>query len=240
MRFYFGRFTARPQPHVVFPDVRAVFGDRAQSHRKWLKPLLTVDLSQVRRDWVGHAHFCYFESAGNFVEFGVDNSTYRVLRGYRLERGPSGRKVDRSSVVQKFDEIFEAEGYEELLGADGESIRDPVPRFRKQRYVRFRGFELPKYKAVDDWFAVARNKLHARGFGPYRGQPERAPNPTSLMLRGRPFWLQSDETPLDPDGARMQFVGQVDASRFSNEIGGMIYLFHAPAHRLVTMVSQRT
>jgi hypothetical protein len=38
----------------------------------------------------------------------------------------------------------------------------------------------------------------------------------------------------------VEFVGQVDASRFSSEIGGMFYLFHAPEAKLVTMVPQIT
>ncbi len=244
MRFVFGRFTARQTPHPVFPDPASVFGERARSHAKWLKPLLTVDLSAIKRDWVGHAHFCYFESAGNLVELAVEQGFYRVVRGYRLLHDPSGTKIDRASVVRKLDEVFEAEGYEELLEPDGETIRDPQPKpaLRKMRHVRFRGFDVsrPRLRKLGPWFDEARAKLHSKGFGPYRRDPSTAPDPTGLLLRGRPVWLSGDETPLDPEGKAMQFVGQVDAARFSNEIGGMIYLFHAPAHGLVTMVSQRT
>lgn len=243
MRFVFGRFTARQTPHPVFPDPASVFGERARSHAKWLKPLLTVDLSAIKRDWVGRAHFCYFESSGNSVELAVEDGLYRVLRGYRLQRDASGTRVDRGSIVRRLDEVFEAEAYEELLEADGETIRDPRPRpaLRKMQHVRFRGFDLPRPKQRKNavWFEAARAKLHARGFGPYRRDPAGAPDPSSLMLRGRPVWRIADETPLDPDGKPMQFVGQLDAARFSAEIGGTIYLFHAPAHRLVTMVSQR-
>jgi hypothetical protein len=106
--------------------------------------------------------------------------------------------------------------------------------------VRFRGFDLKRpRKARTKWYAAAREKLHAKGFGPFRKDPL-ARDPEALLLRGTPIWRTGDQTPRDPDGHPMEFVGQVDAALFSKEIGGTIYLFHAPSHRLVTLVSQRT
>ena len=90
------------------------------------------------------------------------------------------------------------------------------------------------------WHQAAEAALRAKAFGPYKGEAITTPSPDSLMFGGAPSWLQHDQTPRGPDGRAMEFVGQVDASRFSKAIGGMFYLFHAPEAKLVTMISQIT
>jgi len=62
-------------------------------------------------------------------------------------------------------------------------------------------------------------------------------NVTDGTLRtGKPSWLQSDETPRDPDGQKMEFIAQLDHSNMF----GTLYLFYSEKHQLVSQVFQCT
>lgn len=57
----------------------------------------------------------------------------------------------------------------------------------------------------------------------------------------RPWWAQHDETPTDPDGEPMLFIGQIRADDYSGEVADFdLYLFFSPKHRLVTQIDQST
>jgi len=56
-----------------------------------------------------------------------------------------------------------------------------------------------------------------------------------------PYWTQQDETPRDPDGAPMLFIGQIRADDYSDEVADAdLYLFFSPNHNLVTQIDQCT
>lgn len=56
---------------------------------------------------------------------------------------------------------------------------------------------------------------------------------------GAPEWLQSDETPTDPDGNPMAFVAQLYADRLSGAVPDFVcFLFYSPRHRLLCQVTQ--
>ncbi|WP_153392718.1 hypothetical protein [Chryseobacterium vaccae] len=62
-------------------------------------------------------------------------------------------------------------------------------------------------------------------------------NPTEGTLRtGEPDWLQSDETPHDPDGQEMEFVAQLD----HDHMFGSLFLFYSEKHQMVSQVFQCT
>lgn len=56
------------------------------------------------------------------------------------------------------------------------------------------------------------------------------------LTTGKPGWCQSDETPRDPDGQKMEFVAQLDHSNMF----GTLYLFYSEKHQLVSQVFQCT
>lgn len=57
----------------------------------------------------------------------------------------------------------------------------------------------------------------------------------------RPWWAQHDETPTDPDGEPMLFIGQIRADDYSDEVADSdLYLFFSPKHGLVTQIDQST
>jgi hypothetical protein len=61
-------------------------------------------------------------------------------------------------------------------------------------------------------------------------------NRTAGTLLGKPNWLQSNETPLDPDGKKMEFVAQLNHS----DLFGTLYLFYSAKHQIVSQVFQCT
>lgn len=52
----------------------------------------------------------------------------------------------------------------------------------------------------------------------------------------KPHWLQSNETPRDPDGQKMEFVAQLD----HDNMFGTLYLFYSEKHQLVSQIFQCT
>ncbi len=57
----------------------------------------------------------------------------------------------------------------------------------------------------------------------------------------KPWWVQWDATPKNPDGEPMQFIGQITAMEFSDEVGDKdIYLFYCPKYKMVTQIDQCT
>lgn len=56
-----------------------------------------------------------------------------------------------------------------------------------------------------------------------------------------PIWVQEDETPLDPDGEPMMFVGQISSfSYFQDNNLKDIYLFYSESHKLAVIKYQIT
>jgi hypothetical protein len=56
------------------------------------------------------------------------------------------------------------------------------------------------------------------------------------LTTGKTEWCQSDETPRDPDGQKMEFVAQLDHSNMF----GTLYLFYSEKHQMVSQVFQCT
>lgn len=60
-------------------------------------------------------------------------------------------------------------------------------------------------------------------------------NKTEGKLRlGKPDWVQSNETPRDPDEKKMEFVAQLDHSNMF----GTLYLFYSEKHQMISQVFQ--
>lgn len=60
-----------------------------------------------------------------------------------------------------------------------------------------------------------------------------------FFFGGVPNWVQNDETPLDPDGRPMTFIGQMLADAVTeNAAPTDIYLFYSRRHQLVSQIAQ--
>jgi hypothetical protein len=62
------------------------------------------------------------------------------------------------------------------------------------------------------------------------------PIPIVNLRTNEPGWLQRNETPNDPDGNPMEFVGQLEG----NDFFGTLYLFYSEKHNLVSQIFQCT
>lgn len=69
-------------------------------------------------------------------------------------------------------------------------------------------------------------------------------NPVQEFARigGEPDWIQTDETPNDPDGNAMTFIAQVDSGNFADPFAcdKYIYLFYSHNHKLAVLIYQVT
>jgi hypothetical protein len=61
-----------------------------------------------------------------------------------------------------------------------------------------------------------------------------------MLFGGSPVWMQMyDQTPTNPDGEKMTFVGQIYASDLTAYVASLsLYLFYCPKHHIVTQVAQ--
>ena len=62
-----------------------------------------------------------------------------------------------------------------------------------------------------------------------------------LKLGGKPNWLQSDETPIDPSGKRMTFITEFDTGSICDDLcENRTYLFYSHKHKLAVQLYQIT
>ncbi|MBX7155856.1 MAG: hypothetical protein U0Y96_03760 [Candidatus Kapaibacterium sp.] len=60
-------------------------------------------------------------------------------------------------------------------------------------------------------------------------------------IGGEPTWIQTDETPEDPDGTPMTFIAQVYSDNYTNDYCSKnIYLFYSDKHKLAVLLYQIT
>jgi hypothetical protein len=59
------------------------------------------------------------------------------------------------------------------------------------------------------------------------------------QIGGEPNWVQSDETPNDPDGNPMTFIAQVNTVNYTDDFcDKSIYLFYSDIHKLAVLLYQ--
>lgn len=121
--------------------------------------------------------------------------------------------------------------YSGPYGFDGE---DMAERDKHSGFIELVPLEMPELTAHNnsEWVET----VHTRGkLAGHRSLSY------SDHFAACPYWTQSDETPLDPDGKPMQFVGQIRADNYSDEVAGSDqFLFYSPKHKLVTQIDQCT
>lgn len=62
-----------------------------------------------------------------------------------------------------------------------------------------------------------------------------------VQIGGEPEWVQTDETPVDPDGNPMTFIARVDSGDYTSDFCEKdIYLFYSDTHKLAVMIYQIT
>ena len=67
------------------------------------------------------------------------------------------------------------------------------------------------------------------------------PWPEFPIYGAPPDWVQSPGRPLDPSSKPMTFIGQTNASYFTDEVAGFeLFLYYSEKHRLVTQIAQNS
>tara|TARA_B100000683_G_C12209185_1_gene440008 strand:- start:22 stop:618 length:597 start_codon:yes stop_codon:yes gene_type:complete len=62
-----------------------------------------------------------------------------------------------------------------------------------------------------------------------------------IKLGGEPGWWQADETPLDPDGNKMEFITEFESDSICDDgCDKKIFLFYSPKHKIAVQLYQIT
>lgn len=217
----FARLSHSATRFRVHPTLEDVFvAEDVARCAKWFRPLLSVDLSRIRPDWKGVAFFVYFELGGRSESrFVVEDDRYRYLGDFS-ECDANIPLEPSVSWHAPFVDLVETEV--PLL----DDAWTPSPEALNASSLVYPDSK----RAVEYWYTL----------GELAG--ERDPwRSASFFFAHTPHWTQSDETPLDPDGNPMQFVGQMRADLLTDQVPDFDYfLFFSPKHRLVTQVTQVT
>jgi hypothetical protein len=265
MKVKFGKFTNNITPNVLSPSVEDIFAQNIDYLKKYVRPILTIDLSEVNNDWQGKAHF-FYAHAEDPLEFDLINKgKYSFRRSYRFEYSDVGDKleasVDKASVKTELEGLFQED---EEYGNDFDKIK----MSHKEPYLELVTVDIPDipvrsdYKEGDEWqkeyskWSDKRKEIIAEiaKVDPdllcmtepqksYYTRTKELPifRLDRLWIGASPMWLQSESVPLNPDKEEMDFVGQISADFFSEDMFAyMIYLFYCPKHQIVTQLVQHT
>lgn len=216
-RHRFAFTSDNPTTTIVAPEVSTVLTNSAEELAGWVFPLLSVELDGRRFPWV------YTQMYGR----NADGSPL-VLRF--VEDGALFRIADRS--------LDDVRAFHAACGLD----QTQPPRRWLRRYLDWVDIEVERVDLQPaenerKWVWIERIQAELRGHPSdarklFRGQ--------SNIYRGPdPIWLQDDQTPVDGGGARMEFLGQVDASRLTDDAADSNhYLFWSSNDRTLAQVTQ--
>lgn len=235
--YWFGHRSEEPAPHRIGPEASEVFHEKMKL--KKLIPFLTVDLHELRPDWQGRAHFLAWDYSLEYLTFQLKEDKYIFLEaGY-----PEVNSLTK--LFQNLDDI------EDLNPKDINWKEDKSSYFRGNYYA-MEPFHLPIRKEeekVSEWLSNARALLKndPRRFFLFDRMPMSDGSEVminleeQMFLAPEPIWLQSDATPVDPDGKVMDFVGQINPSVISRNLpDGRVYMFYSQKYQIITLVGQCT
>lgn len=216
-RHRFAFTSDQPTTTIVAPDVSTVLTNSAEELAGWVFPLLSIEVDGRRFPWM------YTQMYGR----DTDGSPL-VLRF--VEDGASFRIEDRS--------LGEVRAFHAACGLDPTQ----PPRRWLRRYldwvdieVERLGLQPPENEHKWGWMERIHAELQA-----HPSDARKLFRAQSNIYRGPdPIWLQDDQTPVDGSGARMEFLGQVDANLLTDDAADSNhYLFWSPNDRTPALVTQ--
>jgi hypothetical protein len=219
----FARLSRVPTPFRVNSKREEVFvPDDLTRCAPFFRPTLTVDLSHIRPEWRGLAHFVYFQMGLDGVtRFQLEGDRYRYLGDFS-ECDPDAPLDDDVEVTWKAPFVELIQKQVPLLEEDWTPSPDAIAATRLVYPDERRRSQY--------WYTL----------GELAGDPFPW-NSADFFFGHTPHWTQRDETPLAPDGQPMAFVGQMRPNLLTNRAADFTcYLFYSPQHRLVTQITQAT
>jgi Leucine-rich repeat (LRR) protein len=235
--YWFGHRSEEPTPHIIGPDPSEVFHEKVKLNK--LMPFLTVDLHALRPEWQGKAHFLVWDYSLEYLTFQLKENKYIFLEaGY--------------SEVKSLTALFKnLDAFEDFNPKKVDwNVRSNL--FFPGMYYAMEPFHLPVMKETKSsyqWLSDAKFQLSSdpRRFFLFQQMPSLDGSEDlisldkQMFLTPKPIWLQSDSTPVDPEGKVMEFVGQIDPSVISGDLpDGRVYMFYSPKHQIITLVGQCT
>lgn len=217
LRHRFAFTSAKPTTTIVGPDPSIVLTNPAEELADLVFPLMSIEFEGRNVPWMYTQQYGRHADGSPlalwFVEDGssfcLDERSLRDVHTFHTECGLGPTEQPRTWHRRYLD----------WFDVDVESV-DLQPSENELAW----GW-VERVKAVLETHASDARKL-------FRGQ--------SNIYRGpRPIWLQDDQTPVDASGARMEFVGQVDASLLTDDAADSChYLFWSPSKRTLAQVTQ--
>lgn len=235
--YWFGHRSEEPTPHIIGPDPKEVFHEKVKLNK--LMPFLTIDLHALRPEWQGKAHFLVWDYSLEYLTFKLKEDKYIFLEaGY--------------SEVKSLSALFKSLDAFEDFNPKKVDWNVKSNFFFSGKYYDMEAFHLPVMKEKNScyqWLSDAKFQLSSdqRRFFLFERMPSLDGSEDlisldkQMFLASKPIWLQSDSTPVDPEGKVMEFVGQIDPSVISGDLpDGRVYMFYSPKHQIITLVGQCT
>jgi hypothetical protein len=219
---HFARLSQTPTVFRVHPKLEDVFSPGEVSRcAKFFRPALTVDLSRVRPSWSGLAHILYYEPGQDKPSrFRVDGDHYMYL----------GDFTECDSTLEVEQNVPSKAPYVELVSAEVplfDNAWTATPRAIKRSRLVFE-----EHKRLDQYWTTLSEMA---------GDTDFWWDSTDFFFGHTPHWTQHDQTPRDPDGRPMDFVGQLRADYLTDHAADFdCYLFYSPRYRIVSQVLQMT
>jgi hypothetical protein len=206
--------------------VERVFRKMPTEYAPFIRPLVSVDVSQLRSEWSGRLHFVYYHPEAYFL------SRFRAVDGAYDYLGDFTEVMLDEPLKETFRWKFR------FL----DPVKVTVPS-RTDQFVVHPSIEQmarriwkgdPSWKhAADDyryWKTVERT---AKAIDPALTN--------KVRFGGEPEWIQEDETPTGADGKSLTFIGQVEADFLSDDAADLsFYLFYDARKGVAVQVVQFT
>ncbi len=212
-------------------DVKDLFENNIEENAKYFLPLVSVDLKYINPNWNGKVHFIYNEIEddtniiGKFKENGLHQAvSFKLTKDnkyiyegtYNFAYGNGFVNDGGVNVIKGGVELYPVKI--STMNNVGEGMNDFAEAYEWKKI-----FE----KIVDE--LNSKNNYSNRN-GRFNG----------CYIGHKATWTQSPETPLNPDGKEMHFIGKIYATNWCDGVDWTYFLFYCPEHNIVTQISQFT
>src|SRR6218665_2269010 len=197
----------------LFPEIEDVFEKDLEVYRKWVLPLCSIELRLINPEWTGKIFAVYF----NNDPYNRDPAMLASFNQYNNDYTMSFKIVNGKYELSTSLDYF-------LLSDD---------------WVEY-------YEDGLECYAFAKKRFKEKGILNLLDEnssyyTEEYSNPFIKNLGRKPAWLQTEQTPLDPDGNPMTFIAQLNTGDYIGDgCDEEMYIFYSHEHQLVVQTGQIT
>lgn len=217
----------------IFPEISDVFASDANEHRKYLLPLLTVDLSSINADWDGPIHFVEpIEPYSGPIGEGTQKYHTYLCReewiGYKIINGKYQLDADFCFFQKRYiaKNLNFRQHFTEIYSYLDDAYFQELPQVLEKHYTETNS----NYESKKNAFITGELNYDYFTHG--------------LRLGGKPlegnwsmgFPIEFEEQfayPLTKDGRRFCYIGSVEPYLFGIEHDCVTLLFYDPKDQVV-------